>query len=175
MHISAAARGGYAGRMGEGDIHIRRARAEDAAALQQLIAQHRHADEEDEKVDRYRDRLDSLVVNDAHHIVVAEADGQLLGYAAAQDYGPAPQRSWSIARMHDLWVSPDARGRGAGTALFRAVQTWAEQQTSIRVLEWQSLEVAAEFYKKLGLTGEHVDEADPRKLYEIEVHLPSRD
>lgn len=161
--------------MGEGDIHIRRAVEADAAVLQQLIAAHRHADEEDEKVDRYRERLDSLVVNQAHHIVVAEADGQLLGYAAAQDYGPAPQRDWSIARMHDLWVSPGARGRGAGTALFRAVQRWAEEQTSIRVLEWQSLEVAADFYRKLGLSGERVDEADPRELYEITVHLPGRD
>lgn len=161
--------------MADGDIHIRRATRDDAAVLQRLIAAHRHADEDDEKVDRYRERLDSLVVNDAHHIVVAELDGQVLGYAAAQDYGPAPQRDWSIARMHDLWVSPDARGRGAGTALFRAVQQWAEEQTRIRVLEWQSLEVAADFYRKLGLSGERVDEADPRELYEIEVHLPSRD
>lgn len=160
--------------MGDGDIHIRRATADDAAPLQRLIAAHRHGDEDDEKVDRYRERLGSLVVNHAHHIVVAEADGHVIGYAAAQDYGPAPQRDWSIARMHDLWVSPDARGRGAGTALFRAVQEWAEQQTRIRVLEWQSLAVAAEFYRKLGLSGERVDEADPRELYEIEVHLPSR-
>ncbi|WP_405218684.1 GNAT family N-acetyltransferase [Agrococcus sp. Ld7] len=161
--------------MVDGDILIRRATRDDAAVLQRLIAAHRHADEDDEKVDRYRERLDALVVNDAHHIVVAEADGQVVGYAAAQDYGPAPQRDWSIARMHDLWVSPDARGRGAGTALFRAVQQWAEEQTRIRVLEWQSLEVAADFYRKLGLSGERVDEADPRELYEIEVHLPSRD
>ena len=162
----------YAGGMGDGDIHIRRATVADAAALQPMFAAHRHVDEDDEKVDRYRERLDALVENAAHHIVVAEADGQLLGYAAAQDYGPAPQRDWSIARMHDLWVSPDARGRGAGTALFEAVRDWAEQQTRIRVLEWQSLEVAADFYRKLGLSGERVDEADPRELYEIEVHLP---
>lgn len=161
--------------MGDGGIHIRRATAQDAAALQALIAAHRHADEDDEKVDRYRERLDSLVTNPAHHIVVAESDGQVVGYAAAQDYGPAPHRDWSIARMHDLWVSPDARGKGAGTALFEAVRDWAEQQTRIRVLEWQSLEVAADFYRKLGLAGERVDEADPRELYEIEVHLPSRD
>ncbi|MCH1881528.1 GNAT family N-acetyltransferase [Agrococcus sp. ARC_14] len=160
--------------MADGDMHTRRATPADAVALQSLLAAHRHADEEDEKVDRYRERLGALVMNDAHHIVVAEADGQLLGYAAAQDYGPAPQRDWSIARMHDLWVTPDARGRGAGTALFQAVRDWAEQQTRIRVLEWQSLEVAAEFYRKLGLSGERVDEADPRALYEIEVHLPKR-
>jgi GNAT superfamily N-acetyltransferase len=158
--------------MSDGDIHIRPATVADAAALQPMFAEHRRVDEEDEKVDRYRERLDSLVTNPGHHIVVAEADGHVLGYAAAQDYGPALHRDWSIARMHDLWVSPDARGRGVGTALFEAVRTWAERQTRIRVLEWQSLEVAAEFYRKLGLSGERVDEADPRELYEIEVHLP---
>ncbi len=169
------ARAGYAGGMGDGDIHIRRATEDDAAALQQLIAAHRHADEEDEKVDRYRERLGSLVTNPAHHIVVAEAGGRLLGYAAAQDYGPAPHRDWSIARMHDLWVSPDARGKGAGTALFEAVREWAEQHTRIRVLEWQSLDVAADFYRRLGLAGEHLGDGDPRKRFELEVHLPSRD
>jgi GNAT superfamily N-acetyltransferase len=157
-----------------GAILIRRATTADAAALLPLLAAHRAVDEDDEKVDRYRERLEALVENQAHHIVVAEVDGRVIGYAAAQDYGPAPQRDWSIARMHDLWVSPDARGHGAGTALFEAVREWAEQHTRVRVLEWQSLDVAKEFYAKLGLSGERVDEADPRELYEIEVHLPSR-
>ncbi|WP_306233460.1 GNAT family N-acetyltransferase [Agrococcus beijingensis] len=157
-----------------GAILIRSATRADAEALLPLLAAHRSVDEEDEKVDRYRERLVALVENPAHHIVVAELDGRVIGYAAAQDYGPAPQRDWSIARMHDLWVSPDARGHGAGTALFEAVREWAEEHTRVRVLEWQSLEVAKEFYAKLGLSGERVDEADPRELYEIEVHLPSR-
>lgn len=160
--------------MGEGDIRIRQATTADAAVLLPLIAAHRRADEPDEKVDRYRERLESLVENPAHRIVVAELEGRVVGYAAAQDYGPAPHRDWSIARMHDLWVSPDARGHGAGTALFEAIREWAERHTRVRVLEWQSLQVAAAFYRKLGLSGERVDEADPRELYELEVHLPSR-
>ncbi len=162
------------GDMRDGGIGIRQATTADAAALQPLFAAHRSADEPDEKVDRYRERLDSLVENPAHHIVVAEHGGRVIGYAAAQDYGPAPHRDWSIARMHDLWVSPDARGRGAGTALFEAVREWAQLHTRIRVLEWQSLDVATEFYRRLGLAGERDDE-DPRARYELEVHLPSRD
>ena len=161
--------------MSEGAITIRRATTADAEALLPMLAAHRSVDEEDEKVDRYRERLVALVENPAHHIVVAELDGRVVGYAAAQDYGPAPHRDWSIAGMHDLWVSPDARGHGAGTALFEAVRDWAEQQTRIRVLEWQSLDVAKHFYAKLGLSGEHADDEDPRARYEIAVHLPSRD
>lgn len=162
------------GGIGDGGIGIRRATTADAASLQPLFAAHRGADEPDEKVDRYRERLDALVENPAHHIVVAELDGRVIGYAAAQDYGPAPHRDWSIARMHDLWVSPDARGHGAGTALFEAVREWAQLHTRIRVLEWQSLDVAADFYRRLGLAGERADD-DPRARYELEVHLPSRD
>lgn len=160
--------------MGDEAISIRQATAVDARELLPLFGAHRQADEEDEKVDRYRERLVALVENPAHHIVVAEQGGELLGYAAAQDYGPAPHRDWSIARMHDLWVSPDARGRGAGTALFEAVREWAERRTKVRVLEWQSLEVAKAFYAKLGLSGERIDAADPRELYELAVHLPDR-
>lgn len=163
------------GDMRDGEIGIRQATTADAAALLPMFAAHRGADEPDEKVDRYRERLDSLVENPAHHIVVAEQGGRVIGYAAAQDYGPAPHRDWSIARMHDLWVSPDARGRGAGTALFEAVREWAELHTRVRVLEWQSLDVAADFYRRLGLSGERVDDTDPRALYELEVHLPSRE
>lgn len=159
--------------MGEGAIVVRRATAADARALHPLLAAHRAADEPDEKVDRYRERLEALVEHPAHRIVVAEADGEVVGYAAAQDYGPAPHRDWSIARMHDLWVSPAARGRGAGTALFGAIRDWAEQHTRIRVLEWQSLDVATDFYRRLGLAGEHLDD-EPRERYELSVHLPSR-
>lgn len=170
--------------MGDGDIHgggsapsgivVRQATVDDARALLPLLAEHRGADEPDEKVDRYRERLESLVEHPGHRIVVAAADGAVVGYAAAQDYGPAPHRDWSIARMHDLWVSPAARGRGAGTALFAAIRDWAEQHTRIRVLEWQSLDVAAEFYRRLGLAGERVDDGEPRERYELSVHLPTR-
>lgn len=163
------------GDTGHGGIRIRQATTADAAVLLPLLAAHRGADEPDEKVDRYRERLESLVENHAHHIVVAERRGRVIGYAAAQDYGPAPHRDWSIARMHDLWVSPDARGHGAGTALFEAVREWAQLHTRVRVLEWQSLDAAAEFYRRLGLSGERADATDPRARYELEVHLPSRD
>lgn len=159
--------------MSDEAIGIRQATADDARALTILFARHRGADEEDEKVDRYRERLESLVHHPGHRILVAEAGSEVIGYAAAQDYGPASGRDWSVARMHDLWVSPPARGRGAGSALFAAIRGWAEHDTRIRALEWQSLDVAHGFYAKLGLTGEHHD--GPLERYELSVHLPSRD
>lgn len=137
-----------------------------------VLARFRDVDDPDEKVERYRERLATLVEHPMHRIVVAELDGSVVGYAAAQDYGPALHRDWSSARMHDLWVSPDARGHGAGTALFAAIRQWARDETSIRFLEWQSSDVAVDFYRRLGL--EH-DGDGTGSHFEIEVHLPGED
>lgn len=132
---------------------VRHATPQDADAL---IALFDHPAEAlaDEKVRRYRERIEALIDSSGHCIVVAELDGEIVGYAAAQDYGPALRRDWSVARMHDLWVSPDARLQGVGRALFAAVRAWAEHETNIRLLEWQSTETGRPFFRALELQGE---------------------
>ena len=145
------------------------ATADDIRELLVLFVQHNTAPFTDEKVNRYRERLDRLVDAWDHHLVVAEVDGRVVGYAAAQDYGPAGSQDWSIARMHDLWVATDARGHGVGSALFNAIRDWATHERSIRVLQWQSGQVAAEFYQRLGLE----DASGDGTHFELEVALPS--
>lgn len=139
---------------------VRRAEPADADRLIALFA---HPSESlvDEKVQRYRERITSLIASADHCIFVAEIDGEIIGYAAAQDYGPALRRDWSVARMHDLWVCPEARMKGAGRALFVAVRDWAERETDIRLLEWQSTETGRPFFRALELTGEE-STAGPR-------------
>lgn len=156
------------------DVTIRPARRDDAEALIPMFARWAGEDEPDEKVERYRERLASLVENPMHQILVAEVDGAVAGYAAAQDYGPALRRDWSTARMHDLWVSPGARGHGAGTALFEGIRDWAQRETSIRFLEWQASEIAVDFYRQLGLDADDSGTSDAPH-YEIEVHLPGEE
>lgn len=150
-------------------VTIRRATNDDATALMPMLDALAVPGEHDERVDRYRERLGSLTDNPMHHIVVAERDGTLLGYAAAQDYGPALRQDWSVARIHDLWVAPAVRGAGVGRALFTAIREWAQRETNIRVLEWQSSDVAVGFYRHLGLESD--DGADGQQ-YRIEVRLP---
>ena len=151
------------------DGAIRVATEQDIRELLVLFVTHNTAPSTDEKVNRYRERLDRLVHSWDHHIVVATHDDRVIGYAAAQDYGPANDRDWSIARMHDLWVAPDGRGHGAGTALFNAIRDWATRERRIRVLQWQSSQVAADFYERLGLGNASGDGTH----FELEVALPS--
>ncbi|WP_157674760.1 GNAT family N-acetyltransferase [Agrococcus jejuensis] len=153
-------------------VEVRAATRDDVDALVALLQRWGSDDEPDEKVVRYRERLAWNLDNPTHHVLVAVADGEVVGYAAAQDYGPALRQERSIARMHDLWVSPAARGRGAGTALFEAVRVWAEREARIGMLQWQSSEVAVDFYRTLGLES---DAADAPADFALAVHLPGRD
>ena len=153
-------------------VQVRRATRDDLVALEALLDRFGGDDDPDEKVVRYRERLASNVENPTHHVVVAVEGGELVGYAAAQDYGPALRQDRSIARMHDLWVSPTARGRGAGTALFDAVRDWAQREARIGMLQWQSSDVAVDFYRTLGL---EADAAEAPADFALAVHLPGGD
>lgn len=151
-------------------VVIRAAREDDVRELQGHFTKHNTAASTDEKVNRYRDRLVRLIGSWEHHIVVAELDGDVVGYAAAQDYGPPAGEDWSVARMHDLWVAPEARGHGVGKALFADIRAWAQNERRIRALQWQSSQVAADFYQRLGL-GTSGDGTN----FELSVHLPQGD
>ena len=62
------------------------------------------------RVDRARLRAEfcSFGVNRAERILVAEADGRVLGWGA---------REGDDDKISDLWVGPDAQGRGVGGLL----------------------------------------------------------
>ncbi|GAA2170629.1 hypothetical protein GCM10009846_01700 [Agrococcus versicolor] len=154
-------------------VEVRVATRDDLEALTALLQRWGSDDDPDEKVVRYRERLATNLENATHHIVVAVVDDAVAGYAAAQDYGPALDQDRSIARMHDLWVAPVARGRGVGTALFEAVRDWAQREARIGMLQWQASDVAIDFYRTLGLEAE--DASQPRADFALEVHLPGRD
>lgn len=90
-----------------------------------------------------------------------ELDGQLVGYAAVQDYGPHLRIGdvHRIARLHDVYVHAEYRRAGAGRALMAAVTEWAAQH--VRHLEWQAHhERAAPFYERLGFHGEPCPQPD---------------
>lgn len=88
-------------------------------------------------------------------------DVGLVGYAAAQDYGPH-LRSGDVhrtVRLHDMFVAEELRRRGTGRALMDEVVCWAGERA--RYLEWQAHETrAAPFYEKLGYRGEPCPQPD---------------
>ncbi|WP_430591747.1 N-acetyltransferase family protein [Humidisolicoccus flavus] len=148
---------------------VERANALDTDSLLELLD---GANAIDEKVQRYRDRIATTLENGGHMVVVARSGKAVVGYAAAQDYGPAAAQRGSVARIHDLWVDPSARNQGIGAALFAAVRAWAESETRIEFLQWQSSATAAQFYAHLGLQSHSGPNDQPK--FEIDVHLPGR-
>lgn len=129
---------------------IRRVRAEDWSAFWPLLIA--MGTDDAEPVARFRFHL--LLDDPLWAIMVADDQGDLLGYAAAQDrgthlrYGDAHR----MARLHDLYVVESRRRAGVGRALLDAVRDWAS--TRVRYLEWQAHESrSAPFYERLGYRG----------------------
>ena len=90
--------------------------------------------------------------NDAA-VFVAEQAGQVIGYVYA---GVEPQ-SWKELReeagfIHDLFVSEEARGRGAATALLEAAASWLASRGMPRIVLWTASpnEAARRLFERLG-------------------------
>lgn len=108
-----------------------------------------------------RARFAGIVVDDHWLVLGAEVDGELVGYAAVQDYGTHLRLGdhHRMARMHDLFVVPERRQQGIGHGLVDAVMEWARPR--IKHLEWQAgLTTSAPFYEKLGYRGEQCPQPD---------------
>jgi ribosomal protein S18 acetylase RimI-like enzyme len=72
-------------------------------------------------------------------VVVAEQDGEIVGYVYA---GLEPQ-SWKELReaagfIHDLVVDQAARGQGIGTRLAERAAGWLEEKGAPRVMLWSA-------------------------------------
>lgn len=102
---------------------LRLATPADAAALHAIIAplvRETHINFYDDAVpvDALRERLERELA--LLPWVVADAGGELLGYAMAREWmAGAPHARWSVET--GLALAPGARGRGLGTRLYRAV------------------------------------------------------
>jgi GNAT superfamily N-acetyltransferase len=116
--------------------------------------------------DKVKTRFVQLIERPDHHLPIAIYNEELVGYAWAQDYGPHLRSGNRTARLHDLFVRPDYRKLGVGTALFMAIKTWAEQ-AGIRYLEWQASQTALGFYERLGYKGDPCPQPD-YPFFEIE-------
>jgi len=129
--------------------HIRRATSEDWDAVWPLLQGMGKVG----SMDAARQRFERIVRDPSHYFSIAIYDSALVGYAWAQDYGAHLRTGDRTARLHDLFVWPERRGRGIGAAIFHAVQEWARQE-GVRYLEWQASLSAVPFYERLGYTGD---------------------
>lgn len=148
-------------------ITIRRAGREDGPVLLALI----DALADYEKLDRPDALARERLLADGFErtpprfdaFLASEEDGTSIGYAIVLE-----MYSSFLARptlfIEDIFVLPEARRRGAGSALFRHLARIALQRDCGRmewvVLEWNTL--AQDFYRKRG--GEHLREWQPYRL-----------
>jgi GNAT superfamily N-acetyltransferase len=85
------------------------------------------------------------------HCLVAPSEGHLAGAAFCSDLFPGPGLA-SVVYLKDLFVMAEARGRGIGAALMRAVAAAAQARGALR-LEWATGAdnlAARRFYAALG-------------------------
>ena len=100
---------------------------------------------------RQRLTRDALTDPPRFSVLLAEAGGQIVGYAV-YFFTYSTFLARPTLYLEDLFVTPAARGQGAGLALFRACVTQAMQNGCGR-MEWQVLTwntPSIEFYLRLG-------------------------
>ena len=134
-------------------ITIRRAEPEDVADLLALIVALAVYEREPDAVRATEASLRETLFGAARQVFahVAVLDGAVVGVALwFQTYSTWTGRP--SLYLEDLFVSPAARGTGAGKALFRALAREAQARDCARidwaVLEWN--ETAAGFYRSIG-------------------------
>jgi GNAT superfamily N-acetyltransferase len=134
------------------DYKIREARARDAEALSELMrGLHAHLKESTQHITTDKLIRDVLDEDSVHIVLVAERDGDLLGYALFHETYESiyAQRGFYMA---DLFVVEEARRDGLGRALVAAVASVADER-NLKFIWWVSEawdEEAQAFYATLG-------------------------
>jgi len=66
---------------------------------------------------------------EVHHLVVAESDGALVGFASAELWWPQPVYEQVLeVYLSELYVAPACRRQGIGSKLLANVQEWARSK-----------------------------------------------
>ncbi len=92
---------------------------------------------------------------DVRRIVVAESDGDLVGFASCQLWWPPPVYKQVLeVYLDELYVIPTYRRQGIGSQLLTDVADWARDKEAarIRLGTLAANKDAVEFWKKKGAT-----------------------
>ncbi len=135
------------------DLSVREARAADAPRIHALICELASYEKLSDQVTGSADSLREHLFGERRYAeaLIGEIDGEAVGYALF-----FPTYSTFLARpgiwLEDLFVLPEHRGRGLGTALLAQVAALALERDCGR-LEWSVLdwnEPSIGFYRALG-------------------------
>ncbi|MBE2182589.1 MAG: GNAT family N-acetyltransferase [Anaerolineae bacterium] len=146
-----------------GEFLIRPAVPKDVAAIarlwQLLVDYHRLLDPELPPATpmgalRYARRLEDQLFNPTARILVAEVDGQLVGYVfgVVVDIAPEMFSQEPSGFLADIFVEESARRSGVGTQLVTVLAEWF-QEKGLAYYEWHAAARnpdALEFWRSLG-------------------------
>lgn len=144
------------------DITIREATPDEIGILrhfeQGVIEAERPFDPTLRKDDiRYYD-LENLITSDQSYLVVAEADGRLVGsgYARIEEAKPWLKHR-NYAYLGFMYVVPEYRGRGINARIIGELKDWALSQDirELRLEVYSPNTAAIQAYKKVGFS-EHM-------------------
>jgi len=85
-------------------------------------------------------------------VLVAIADGDVIGHLAGALVEPSPIRPIRVATLLSMYVSVATRGGGVGARLVDSFRSWARQQGAHRVAvdAYAANDGALRFYQRLG-------------------------
>lgn len=131
---------------------IRQARATDLDDLVGLL-QMLFAVEEDFDFDPVRQRrgLEMMLEHDGAVILVAEAEGRVIGMCSGQ-LTISTAEGGSALLVEDVVVAQNWQGKGLGTKLMKGLEQWARdrQVERLQLLADRKNQAALEFYDTLG-------------------------
>ncbi|MBQ6052737.1 MAG: GNAT family N-acetyltransferase [Clostridia bacterium] len=144
-------------------MHIRMAREKDIPAvlnlLSQVLAVHAEGrpDIFKSNVTKYGEKeLKEIFSDDKKPVFVAEANGEVIGYAFCQLQlieNSSVLKPVKTLYIDDLCVDKNHRGKKTGTALFEAVKSFAKELGchNITLNVWSFNTSAMKFYESLGM------------------------
>ena len=143
--------------MTHGGPVVRAARPEDAAEVRRLSILFTPAARE-VPPEAFHSRFTQFLEDASWCLPVAHAQGygRLTGYGLAQDFGPGLRATYTTGRVHDLFVDPDIRLGGTGTALMNFIFDWSRARPQPMILDWQASPTAIGYYEALGFTADRV-------------------
>jgi len=139
-----------------GSLTVRPSRIEDAESIGRMAGAFADylrglGDETDFRFNAQAFRRDGFGPDPAFAGLVAERDGQAIGYLH-YCFGYDADAAARVIHIVDLWVEPQARGRGAARALMREVARVGRERNAT-LLFWAVYKpnrLAAGFYERLG-------------------------
>ena len=143
-----------------GTVTVRSARPEDLPRLVELLEFGALVEGKEDRDDggAYASALEEISNTPGCAVLVAEADGEVVGTCQLIVFRHLQARGGRCAEIESMHVHPDHRGRGIGTQLLASAVEAARQAGCYRIQLTSNRQRpdAHRFYEREGLTGSHI-------------------